>query len=80
MVPEPAFYGCLYYALYVYYQPLALLGQVDGNVMQLVEQWKERNIAQSNQSMIMDALTANERDHLFDIMTSMDRKQFGLPS
>lgn len=80
MIPEPAFFGCLYYSLYVYYQPLVLLGQVDGNVMQLVEQWKERNIAQSNQSMIMDALTANERDNLFDIMTSMDRKQFGLPS
>jgi hypothetical protein len=64
----------------VYYEPLALLGQVDGGVMQMVEAWKERNIAQSNHSMMMEALTANERDQLFDIMTSMDRKQFGLPT
>lgn len=80
MIPEPAFFGCLYYALFVYYQPLVLLKQVDLNTMQMVEQWKERNIAQANSSMMMEALTANERDALFDIMTSMDRKQFRLPS
>jgi hypothetical protein len=80
MIPEATFFGCLYYALYVYYQPLVLLKQIDLNTMQMVEGWKERNIAQANQSMMMEALTANERDSLFDIMTSMDRKQFGLPS
>jgi len=80
MVPEPAFYGCLYYALYVYYQPLFLLKQTDGQTMQMVEQWKERNMAQANQSMTMESLTANERDNLFNIMTSMDRKVFGLPA
>ncbi len=79
MIPEPAFYGCLYYALYVYYQPLFLLKQTDGQTMQMVEQWKERNMAQANQSMIMESLTANERDNLFHIMTSMDRKVFRLP-
>jgi len=30
--------------------------------------------------MMMESLTANERDNLFNIMTSMDRKTFGLPS
>lgn len=80
MIPEPAFYGCLYYCLYIYYQPLFLLKQTDPNTMMMIEQWKERNIAQSNQGMMMESLTANERDNLFNIMTSMDRKTFGLPS
>lgn len=80
LIPEPAFYGCLYYALYVYHQPLFLLKQTDANTMVMIEQWKERNIAQSNQGMIMESLTANERDNLFNIMTSMDRKTFSLPS
>jgi len=80
MIPEPAFYGCLYYALYVYYQPLFLLKQTDPATMQMVEQWKERNIAQSNHSMMMESLTTNERDNLFNILSSMDRKVFTLPS
>lgn len=80
MVPQECFFGCLYYALYVYYQPLYLLKQIDGNMMQQVEAWKERNIAQSNQSALMAALTANERDNLMNIMTSFDRKAFSLPS
>jgi len=80
MIPEPAFYGCLYYCLYIYYQPLFLLKQTDPNTMMMIEQWKERNIAQSNHGMMMESLTANERDNLFNIMTSMDRKTFGLPS
>ena len=80
MIPEPAFFGCLYYALFVYYQPMVLLGQVPVQMMQMVEEWKNRNMAQANQGMTMEALNAGERDHLFNIMTSMDRKHFGLPS
>jgi hypothetical protein len=80
MVPEPAFFGCLYYSLFVHYQPLALLGQIPLQLMQQVETWKNTNIAQSNSSMMMEALSVNERDNLFEIMTSMDRKHFGLPS
>jgi hypothetical protein len=79
MIPEPALLGCLYYALYVYHQPLFLLKQIDINMMREIERWKDQKIAQANQSMMMESLTSNERDSLFDIMTSMDRKAFGLP-
>lgn len=78
-IPEEAFYGCLYYALYVYYQPLFLLGQISPQVWKEVEQWKERNVAQANHSTLMSALTANEKDKLFDILVSMDRKSTNLP-
>jgi hypothetical protein len=79
MIPEPNYYGCLYYCLYVYYQPLFLLQQVPPAVMGQVEEWMNQNVAQSNQSAMMEALTANERDKLFNIMTSMDRKSFNYP-
>lgn len=79
VIPEPAFFGCMYYALFIYYQPLALLGQIPLPLMQQVEIWKNTNMAQANQGVMMEAMTANERDNLFNILTSMDRKQFGLP-
>ncbi len=80
MIPEEAFGACLYYALYVYHQPLFLLKQIDINMMMQIEQWKERNFAQSNQSRMMSALSANERDNLMNVMTSFDRKSFSIPS
>lgn len=79
MIPEEAMLACIYYSLYTYYQPLFLLGQVPMNVWKEVEAWKERNIAQANASIMFSALTANEKDNLFNIMTSMDRKSFNYP-
>jgi len=79
MIPEEAFYGCLYYALYVHTQPLFLLGQVAPGVMAQVEKWKDQNVLQSNASMMFSALNDNEKDNLFNIMTSMDRKSFNFP-
>jgi hypothetical protein len=80
MVPEPVLLGCVYYCLFIYHQPLYLLKQIDINMMRELERWKDQHVAQANQSMMMESLTANERDDLFNIMTSMDRKAFGLPS
>lgn len=77
MIPEAAFYGCLYYALFVYYQPLFLLGQVPKYTMDQVTQWKNDNVGQANSNLMLESLTSNERDELFDIMTSMNRKSFG---
>jgi hypothetical protein len=79
MIPEAAFFGCLYYALFVYYQPLFLLGQVPPQTMAQVEKWKNDNVAQANSNLILESLTSNERNELFDIMTSMNRKSFGYP-
>lgn len=79
MIPEEAFYGCLYYALYVYHQPLFLLKQIDAQTMATVERWKDNKITQANASVLMAALSTNERNNLFDIMSSMDRKSFNLP-
>lgn len=79
-IPEERFYGCLYYALFVYYQPLFLLGQVSPQVMAQVEKWKNDNIAQANASALMAALTTNERDELMNIATSFDRKRFDIPA
>jgi len=79
MLPEAAFYGCLYYCLFVYYQPLFLLGQVPPQTMAQVERWKNDNVAQAVSSFGFEQLTDNERDKLFDIMTSMNRKSFGYP-
>lgn len=77
MLPEAAFYGCLYYCLFVYYQPLFLLGQVAPQVMAQVEKWKNDNVSQAVSNLMLESMTDNERDKLFDIMTSMNRKSFG---
>lgn len=80
MIPEEALLACTYYSLFVYHQPLFLLKQIDINMMRELERWKDQHMAQANQSMMMSALSTNERDDLLNIMTSMDRKAFGLPS
>jgi hypothetical protein len=79
MLPEPAFFGCLYYCLFIYQQPLFLVGQIPHFVMKQTEEWKDRNIAQSNANMMLESLDSNERDKLFDIMTSFNRKTYGFP-
>lgn len=79
MIPEESFFGCLFYSLFVYYEPLFLLKQIDGQMMEKIEKWKNDNISQSNTAAAMQGLTSNERNKLFDILTSFDRKAFGLP-
>lgn len=78
-IPEPAYFGCLYYALFVYYQPMFLAGQIDPNRFAQIEEWKDRNVGQANSKMMLESLNSNERDSLFNIMTSFDRKRFGIP-
>jgi hypothetical protein len=77
MIPEPMFFACLYYALYVHSQPLFLTGQIAPVQMQLIEKWKNDNVGQGNSSMMMEALSNNEMNEVFDIMTSMGRKSYG---
>lgn len=79
MLPEEAFFGCLYYSLFKYYQPRVIAGQIDPNRFQLITQWKDQNISQSVVAGMMTALTSNQRNELLDIMSSMDRKAFGYP-
>lgn len=79
MIPEENFFGCLFYALFVYYEPLYLLKQIDGQMMEKIERWKDTNISQSNAAAMLQGLTSNEKNNLFDILTSFDRKAFGLP-
>lgn len=79
MIPEESFYACLYYCLYVFYQPLFLLKQIDLQTMQQVEAWKDAKFRQAHASNMIEGLNTNERDHLFNIMTSMDRKAFNYP-
>jgi hypothetical protein len=58
---------------------LFLLGQVPPQTMAQVEKWKNDNVAQANSNLMLESLTSNERNELFDIMTSMNRKSFGYP-
>jgi len=77
---EPAFFACLYYTLYAYYEPLFLLGQVPDKVWDEVTKWKNDNVRQGYTGLVMNALNSKEMDELFDIAVSMDRKKFGVPS
>ncbi len=80
MVPEDAFDGCLYYVLWIIQQPLYLLGKVQENQMQRIEGWKTKAIMQSKTQLMMKTLSANKRDEILDVMSSMDRKRVNIDS
>ena len=78
MLPEDAFDGCLYYVLWIIQQPLYLLGKVNENMMQRIEGWKTRHIQQSKTQLMMKTLSANKRDEILNVMSSMDRKRVNI--
>ena len=78
MIPEDAFDGCLYYVLWVIYQPLYLLGKVNESQMQRVEEWKRKHVAQSKNQLTMRQLSANAMNEVLDVMTSFDRKRVNI--
>lgn len=79
LIPEPAFYLCLFYALYVYYEPFYILGQIDERRFERITQWKDSKVRQGYAALGFNALTSNQLDEVFNVMTSFDRKQYGTP-
>lgn len=78
MLPEDGFDGALYYVLWIIQQPLYLLGKVNESQMQRIEEWKRKHIAQSKTQLMMRSLSANRRDEILNIMSSMDRKRINI--
>lgn len=78
MLPEEAFEACVYYCLYVYYQPMFLLGKIDGGRMGAITEWKNQKMRFAEASLMLSELSQNEIDEYFDILTSFDRKKFGI--
>lgn len=76
VIPEDCLEGCVYYCLYVYYQPLFLMEQVSPTVFAQIERWKNDKINQSR-PFRLDRAAA---DRVFNVLVSMDRKRFGIPS
>lgn len=79
LIPKGAFFACLYYCLYVYYQPQFILKQIDFTTMRQIEEWKNENFRQSVQNLYMDSLTRNDLDEIMNIASSFDRKQYNIP-
>lgn len=80
MIPEDATEACLFFCLFTKTQSDYLLKKVDINMMRETERWKDTTIAQARASLTMSTLNTNERDKLMNIMVSMDRKAFNVPS
>lgn len=80
IIPEEAFEGCLYYCLYVYMQPLFLLGKIQGPIFQQVQMWKDQKINQSKQKKGMADLSQNEMDKVLNALSTFDRKRVNLDS
>lgn len=76
-IPESVQEGCLYYCLFVYYQPLFITGRINPNIFLKVEQWKNEKIRQAKNAYAFANLSKNELDKIFNIITSFDRKRFG---
>jgi hypothetical protein len=80
MVPEHSFYACAYFCAYAYMWPLFLLGKVEPFVWNELKDTSDRQFAKARARRTLAGLTNNEADKLFNIMVSMDRKAYGLPS
>ncbi len=78
MIPEDAFEAAVYYCLYVFYQPLFIIGKIDGQRMQTIEMWKNQKLNFAKTSHMLTELSQNEMDNLLNVMTSFDRKKFGI--
>lgn len=80
MIPEDVWEACMMFCLFTNFQSAYLAGTVDERKMGNTERWKDTAIAQARSKMTMSALTTNEKDKLLDIMVSIDRKVYGIPS
>jgi hypothetical protein len=80
MIPEEAFEACIYYCLYVYYQPLYLIDRVSESKMQRITEWKNQKMRFAETSLMLSELSQNEMDDVFNTLTSFDRKKFGINS
>lgn len=79
-IPQQAFFGCLNYCLYVWYQPLFLSGKVPPYVWAELKEWKQKGMAQSKNSYGMSRLSRNQMSKVHNIMSSFDRHRYGLDS
>lgn len=80
MIPEDASEACLFFCLYSRTQSDYLLKKVDQNMVREVKDWKDTAITQCRAMLTMKALNSGEMDKLLNIMVSMDRKAYNIPS
>jgi hypothetical protein len=80
MFPEDAAEACMFFCLFTYYQSAYLAQKIPRALMMDAERWKDDGIKRGKAKMTMSGLTSNETDRLMNIMVTMDRKAFNLPS
>lgn len=80
MIPEDASEACLFFCLFTHFQAAYLAKKVDHTMMKQTEVWKDTAIKQAKAKLTMSTLSTNEMDKLMNIMVTMDRKAFRIPS
>lgn len=80
MVPEEASEACMFFCLFTITQAAYLAQKAPRAIMLDTERWKDQAMARARAKLTMDSLNSNERDKLMNIMVSMDRKAFNIPS
>lgn len=73
-IPYQAFEACIYYNLFIYYQPLFITGKVNPNVFAEITKWKNQKMNQGKFKYGMSQLSQNEMSKLHSIQSSFDRK------
>lgn len=77
-VPEAAMEALVQYCHMIYQQPLYVLGRLSPQVWQSIERWVQQAFARATQKQIFYGLSRNELSHILDVMSSFDRKQYGI--
>jgi len=80
MIPECCWEACMFFCLFTHLQSGAISGKVQVGILDRAEKWKDESIARGRASLTMRSLTSNERDKLMNIMVSLDRKSYNIPS
>lgn len=75
LIPSQAFEACLYYNLYIHFQPMFLQQKVPIAVWQEIKAWKDSKFRQGKNKYMMSRLSSNELNKVMDIVTSFDRKR-----
>lgn len=77
-IPEQALEACVYYSVYSHMEPAFLVGKVPPAIFMEVKQWMKDHRATAQHRKMVDDFSQNEVNKVLDVMSSFDRKRFGI--
>jgi hypothetical protein len=79
-IPRECLEACAFYCAEVYYRPLFMLGKVPPYVWEKLERWTDKAFARGQNQLGFKQLNQNQMNDIMNVMSSWDRKAYGVDS